>query len=118
MSQVDPPCVLFVQMTVQRDQEDAFNAWYEREYIPAFVRDIPGITKARRFVTMSPDDQGVNTYLTIYEFADSAAITRGMDVMRSRESWRKAWKEWEQKAVATISDGLYCTTVEIPQAAR
>ncbi len=115
MSHADPTCILFVQMTVRPEQEEAFNAWYENEYIPAFVRDIPGISKARRFVTMSPDDKGVHTYLTIYEFTDAAAITRGMDVMRSRDAWRQAWKDWDQKAVATISDGLYSTTVNVSQ---
>jgi pyruvate dehydrogenase E2 component (dihydrolipoamide acetyltransferase) len=113
MTQLDPTCVLFVQMTVKKDEAAAFNTWYETEYIPAFVREVPGITKCRRFVTLSPDGQGVHTYLTIYEFTDEAAITRGMEVMKSREGWRKAWKEWEQRAVASIADGLYRTTTNI-----
>lgn len=113
MSRPDSTCLLFVQMTVKKGHEQAFNKWYETEYIPAFVHDVPGITKCRRFATLSPDAHGVHTYLTIYEFTDQAAITRGMDVMKSRESWRKAWKDWEQKAVATITDGLYKTTVNV-----
>lgn len=113
MSTSDTVCLLFVQMTVKADQEAAFNKWYEGEYIPAFARDIPGITQARRFVTLSPDTAGVQTYLTIYEFTDEAALHRGLDVMKSRETWRKAWKEWEQRAVATISDNLFRTTASI-----
>jgi antibiotic biosynthesis monooxygenase (ABM) superfamily enzyme len=113
MSSVDSTCLLFVQMTVKKDQESAFNAWYEREYIPAFVREVPGITRCRRFVTLAPDANGVNTYLTIYEFTNESAIQRGMEVMKSRETWRKAWKDWEHKAVVSISDSLFRTTTNI-----
>jgi len=119
MTLADPTCVLFVEMTVKPDQEAAFNRWYESEYIPAFVREVPGITKCRRFVTLSPDDTGTHTYLTIYEFTDERAIRRGMEVMKSRQAWRASWKEWEQKAVAHISDNLFRTTVNLqgqPQA--
>ena len=111
MATSDTTALLFVQMTAKADQEAAFNAWYENEYIPAFKRDIPGIVRARRFVTLSPDGAGTNTYLTIYEFRDEAALHKGLDVMKSREEWRKAWKDWEGRAVETISDGLYRTTV-------
>jgi antibiotic biosynthesis monooxygenase (ABM) superfamily enzyme len=113
MSSADPTCLLYVQMTVNKDQETAFNQWYENEYIPAFVRDVPGIVRCRRFVTLSPDATGTNTYLTIYEFASESAIARGMEVMKSRETWRKAWKDWEQKAVTSISDNLFRTTAHV-----
>lgn len=113
MSTPDSTCLLFVQMTARPDQEAAFNQWYEQEYIPAFVRDIPGIVRARRFVTLSADAAGTHTYLTVYEFRDEAALHRGLDVMKSREAWRKAWKEWEGRAVASISDGLFRTTTHV-----
>jgi antibiotic biosynthesis monooxygenase (ABM) superfamily enzyme len=113
MSNPDATCLLFVQMTVKKDQETAFNQWYEDEYIPAFVRDVPGIARCRRFVTLSPDASGTHTYLTIYEFSSESAIHRGMEVMKSRETWRKAWKEWEQKAVTSISDNLFRTTTDV-----
>lgn len=108
-----PTCVLFVQMTVKPEEERAFNAWYEKEYIPAFVREVPGITVARRFVTLSPDEESGHSYLTIYEFADEAALHRGMEVMRAREPWRKAWKDWAERAVARVSDDLYRATLSI-----
>ncbi len=113
MSTSDPTCVLFVEMTVKPDQAAAFNSWYEQDYIPAFARDIPGIAHARRFVTLSPNAAGVHTYLTIYEFTDEAALHRGLEVMKSREAWRQSWKEWEQRAVASINDNLFRTTVSI-----
>jgi hypothetical protein len=97
-------------MTAKPEYEAAFNRWYEDEYIPAFVRDIPGIVRGRRFATLSPDAAGGHTYLTIYEFTDEAALHKGLDVMKSRESWRSLWKEWEARAVASISDGLFRTT--------
>ncbi len=109
----DSTCLLFVQMTAKPDQEEAFNTWYERDYIPAFVRDIPGIVRARRFATLSPDGNGTHSYLTIYEFQDEPALHRGLEVMKSREEWRHLWKEWEGKAVASISDGLFRTTAHV-----
>jgi antibiotic biosynthesis monooxygenase (ABM) superfamily enzyme len=113
MSTSDSTCLLFVQMTAKPDQEQAFNQWYEQEYIPAFARDIPGIVRARRFATLSPDASGTHTYLTIYEFRDEATLHRGLEVMKSREQWRQAWKEWEGRAVASISDGLFRTTAHV-----
>jgi antibiotic biosynthesis monooxygenase (ABM) superfamily enzyme len=112
MTTADSTCLLFIQMTATPDQEQAFNAWYEGEYIPAFVRDIPGIVRARRFVTLSHDG-GSHSYLTMYEFTDEAALHRGLEVMKSRDEWRQAWKDWEGKAVASISDGLYRTTTHV-----
>jgi len=104
---MDQTAILFVEMTVNPEREAEFNDWYEKEYIPAFVRDVPGITKARRFVTLSAGEKGVHTYLTLYEFSDEAALEKGLEVMKSRETWRKAWKEWAESAVATISDNLF-----------
>lgn len=117
MSTVDSTCLLFVQMTAKPDQEEAFNTWYEQEYIPAFVRDIPGIVRGRRFETLSPDAGSVRSYITLYEFENEAALHRGLEVMKSREEWRKSWKDWEGKAVSSISDGLFKTTVHVPGAA-
>jgi hypothetical protein len=114
MSTADSTCLLFIQMTAKADQEQAFNTWYENEYIPAFVRDIPGIVRARRFVTLSPGGDGTHSYLTMYEFTDEAALHRGLDVMKTREEWRKAWKDWEGKAVASITDNLFKTTAHVP----
>jgi antibiotic biosynthesis monooxygenase (ABM) superfamily enzyme len=113
MITADPTCLLFIQMTAKADHEEAFNTWYEREYIPAFVRDIPGIVRARRFVTLTPAD-GTHSYLTMYEFSDEEALHHGLVVMKSREEWRKAWKDWEAMAVSSITDGLFKTTTHVP----
>jgi hypothetical protein len=118
MSTPDSTCLLFVHMTAKPEHEASFNHWYETEYIPAFVRDIPGIVRGRRFVTLSPESNGAHAYLTIYEFKDEAALHSGLEVMKSREVWRKLWKEWEGKAVATISDGLFRTTTHVTGPAK
>jgi len=62
-------CLLFVQITIKQEEEQAFNAWYDHEYIPAFVRDIPGVVRGRRFVTLTTGEKGAHTYLTLYEFS-------------------------------------------------
>ena len=113
MNTADSTCLLFIQMTAKADQEQAFNTWYENEYIPAFVRDIPGIVRARRFVALSPGADGRHSYLTMYEFTDEAALHHGLDVMKTRDEWRKAWKDWEGKAVSSITDGLFKTTTHV-----
>lgn len=113
MSTPDSTCLLFVQMTAKPDQEQAFNAWYEGEYIPAFVRDIPGIVRARRFESLAPEADGARSYLTIYEFESEPALHKGLDVMKSREQWRKLWKDWETRAVSSISDGLFRTSAHV-----
>jgi antibiotic biosynthesis monooxygenase (ABM) superfamily enzyme len=113
MSAPDSTCLLFVHMTVKPEQETEFNRWYEEEYIPAFVRDIPGIVRARRFASLSAEGQDAHAYLTIYEFADESTLHRGLEVMKSRDEWRRSWKAWEGKAVASISDGLFRTTTHV-----
>jgi hypothetical protein len=105
-------------MTLKPGHEETFNSWYEKEYIPAFVRDVPGITLARRFVSLSADEKGSHRYLTLYEFPDEAALHRGMEVMKSREPWRKAWNEWAARSVASISDDLYRDTLSISGPAK
>jgi hypothetical protein len=114
MSTPDSTCLLFVQMTAKPDQEQAFNTWYESEYIPAFVRDIPGIVRARRFESLTPEGSGARSYLTIYEFESEPALRKGLDVMNSRADWKKLWKEWEGRAVSSISDGLFRTSTHVP----
>ena len=118
MSTPDQTCLLFVQLTPKAEEEAAFNQWYETEDIPAFVRDVPGIVRCRRFASLDPDASGTRTSLTIYEFADEAALRRGLEVMRSRDQWRAAWKDWEKRAVASISDNLFRTTVSIAGSVR
>jgi antibiotic biosynthesis monooxygenase (ABM) superfamily enzyme len=113
MPAMDSTCLLFVQMTAKKDEEAAFNAWYENEYIPAFAREVPGVVRARRFKSLGPDGEGMHTYLTIYEFADEEALHRGLGVMKSREEWRARWKEWEARAIASISDNLFRTTMSV-----
>jgi len=114
MSASPSTCLLFVQMTIDEQQEEAFNDWYDHEYIPAFVRDIPGVARGRRFVTLTPGQGGAHTYLTLYEFASEEALHRGLEVMRSRDEWRALWKAWEARAVVSVHDNLFRTIVDVP----
>ena len=109
----DPTCLLFVSVTAKPEEEAAFDAWYKGEYIPAFVREVPGILRARRFKSLSPGGTGAHTYLTIYEFPDEAALQRGLEVMRTRQAWRTKWKAWEVRALVTFDDGLFRTTLNL-----
>ena len=96
---------------------------YERESGPGeafadtavhYYYDIPGIVRARRFESLSPEESGARSYLTIYEFESEPALRKGLDVMNSRADWKKLWKEWEGRAVSSISDGLFRTSTHVP----
>ena len=65
--------LLLVGMTPAAGVEDAFNAWYDREHVPALA-SVPGVLCARRFQSGG----GATKYVALYhltgpEIVDSAA---------------------------------------------
>ena len=108
---------MFVQMTVKPQEEAAFNHWYQQEYIPAFARDIPGIAHARASSRSTGQWRRpyLPDYLRVRGRGSAPPRPRGDEV--PRRVARKAWKEWEQRAVATISDNLFRTTANVPRQA-
>ena len=65
--------LLLVGMTPAPDVEDAFNAWYDREHVPALA-GVPGVLCARRFRASG----GATKYVALYHLeapgvVDSAA---------------------------------------------
>jgi len=53
--------LLLVGMTPGRDVEAAFNAWYDKEHVPALAA-VPGVLCARRFRTGAGDTKYVALY--------------------------------------------------------
>jgi hypothetical protein len=69
--------VLFVvKATITKDQEAAFNRWYNEEHVPQFLR-YPGAVSARRYRAIMGED--TYQYLAVYEVQDEATFRRLMD---------------------------------------
>ncbi|HTT75501.1 MAG TPA: DUF4286 family protein [Candidatus Binataceae bacterium] len=64
----DAEFVLTVRLNTPADHEEAFNAWYNEDHIPALV-GVPGVYCARRYVAAEGDPK----YLAVYEMRDGAA---------------------------------------------
>lgn len=69
--------VLFVvKATISKDQEDAFNRWYNQEHCPQFLR-FRGAVSARRYKAIQGEDK--YQYIAVYELQDEATFWRFME---------------------------------------
>jgi hypothetical protein len=68
--------VLFVvKATIRKDQEDAFNRWYNEEHVPQFLQ-WKGAVSARRYKALEGEDR--YQYMAVYELQDEATYRRLM----------------------------------------
>lgn len=95
---------LVVWLTVDPVQEQAFNQWYQEEYIPRFVQQMPGIESVSRWRM-----PGTTTYLTIYELDRGLLFDEFTAALRApeREADRKAWHAWEEEHLTDFRDGFF-----------
>jgi hypothetical protein len=71
------PVVLFiVKATIAKDQEDAFNRWYNEEHCPQLLR-YQGAVSARRYKAIMGEEK--YQYIAVYEFQDEATFRRFQD---------------------------------------
>jgi len=69
--------VLFVvKATIRKDQEAAFNRWYNEEHVPQ-VLQFNGAASARRYRKILGEDKF--QYMAVYEFASEDAFHRFQD---------------------------------------
>jgi hypothetical protein len=69
--------VLFVvKATIRKDQEAAFNRWYNDEHCPQ-VLQYNGVVSARRYRAILGED--TYQYMAVYEVKDEATFHRLMD---------------------------------------
>jgi hypothetical protein len=69
--------VLFVvKATIRKDQEEAFNRWYNEEHCPQFLR-FQGAVSARRYKAIMGED--TYQYMAVYELQDEQTLQRLMD---------------------------------------
>lgn len=90
-----------VRLKLNPEHEEAFNQWYNREYLDPMRPIAPLFVNIYRHVAGEGDNK---TYLTIYEIKDEASIDEALGFfdLPERQEARRQWKEWSQKAVREI----------------
>lgn len=86
-----------VRLKVKEGAEQAFNAWYEGEYIPKLMRETPHFTAVRRYEgTLN----GEKVFLTDYE-STTETIELAIGEMRApgRAADNAAFYAWRDKAI-------------------
>ncbi len=69
--------VLFVvKATIRKDQEEAFNRWYNEEHCPELLQ-FKGAVSARRYRAILGEDR--YQYMAVYEIQDEPTFRRLMD---------------------------------------
>jgi hypothetical protein len=95
-----------VTYQVRPEMEPAFSAWYESDYIPHLMADVPGYAACRRYASRGSDPQ---TYLTVYEIASLPEVDVALADMGApwRTSQNRAWHHWEEAAVPVIAANVF-----------
>ena len=112
---LDPPCVyrqrwahprgapdgpfgsrpfFMVSVELRADQAQPFHDWYEQDYLPKNVADVPSWVACRRF---SSEGREPVRHLAIYEAVDLPGLDDSLDMMRApfRMPENMAWKRWD-----------------------
>ena len=63
--------VFMVRATITKDQEAAFNKWYDEEHVPQVLR-YNGAISGRRYRRLTGDDK--YDYMAVYEFASEQVL--------------------------------------------
>lgn len=115
MHDVEPPCLylerwahprvaadgtfgsrpfFMVSVELAATREQAFHDWYERDYLPRNVADVPSWTACRRY---SSEGRTPRRHHAIYEAADLAGLDASLEAMRApfRLAENMAWKQWD-----------------------
>lgn len=82
----------FFMVSVETDpaEEESFRDWYETDYLPKTMADIPTFVACRRYTSLGRKPERSHT---IYEAADEAGLARSFQLLRA--PWRfgsnEAW---------------------------
>ena len=82
-------------VSVELDAERAhqFHDWYEEDYLPKNVADVPSWVACRRY---SSEGREPARHLAIYEAFDLPGLDESLDMMRApfRMAENMSWKRW------------------------
>lgn len=96
--------VLFVvKATIRKDQEDAFNRWYNEEHCPQVLR-FNGAVSARRYKAIMGED--TYQYMAVYEFQDEPTFQRFME----SDHLKELVAEYDQNFGAVSERGRFAYT--------
>ncbi len=86
----------FFMVSVELDAERAhqFHDWYEEDYLPKNVADVPSWVACRRY---SSEGREPARHLAIYEAFDLPGLDESLDMMRApfRMAENMSWKRWD-----------------------
>ncbi len=97
-----------VRFRVDPKDEEAFNQWYNHEYLDTLKPIAPLFTKCYRLVG---DEEGDRVYMTIYEIKDEASIEEAVAAFDrpGREQYGRQWQVWEKKGIKDMDDHIFHT---------
>lgn len=81
-----PTALFIVKATITKDQEAAFNRWYNEEHCPQ-VLQYPGAVSARRYRAIFGED--TYQYMAVYEFQDEDTLRRFVESPHMKELKRE-----------------------------
>ena len=86
-----------LRLALKPEEESAFNAWYEGEYIPKLMLETPHFTAVRRYVSQAADQK---LYVTEYECTEET-LALAFAEMRSpgRAEDNAAFYRWKERAI-------------------
>jgi hypothetical protein len=95
-----------VTVEVKPDAEPAFRSWYEGEYLPKIMADVPTWVACRRYTSVDRDPAH---YHTIYEVGSLADLEESFALMRSphRHGSNAEWDRWVGPAITAQDAGSY-----------
>jgi hypothetical protein len=92
-----------VRLVVKPEEEDAFNSWYEGQYIPKLMSETPHFTSVRRYEATIDNTK---FYITDYE-CTTETLPLAIAEMRapSRATDNAAFYRWRDRAI-TLHESL------------
>ncbi|MFN8635768.1 MAG: DUF4286 family protein [Chloroflexota bacterium] len=97
-----PPALQIGRMSIPESLDDEWNAWYNDEYIPGYLK-VPGVISSRRYKVV----QGETRYTTVYEF-ESTEVPETKEWNYQREhSSPKSGPMRDAMTMASGSPGVY-----------
>lgn len=79
--------------------DDSFQDWYENDYLPMQIADIPGWTSCRRYSSVGKEPI---RHLTFFESQDEASLMRSFDDLRALHRTTQN-REWKRRVEAGVT---------------